>query len=127
MNGVHLVGRIASQIEAREVETQRGRRLVAAFLVAVRRPVRDASEPEWLRVETWGVHAENLTRFCAKGSPVALSGHLRGQFVRVEGQTREQLRVAVVAESITFLGRRPSDDSSDAAPAASAAEDVDGP
>lgn len=107
MNGVHLVGRIASAINVEQISTRLGLRPRASFLVAVRRPVRSAGEPEWIRVETWGLQADNLVKYCAKGHLVAIDGHLRGHFSSPDDRTRGgRLRLVVVADAVTYLQRR---------------------
>lgn len=55
MNHVHLVGRIASEIRRDALNTRAGVRPKASFLMTVRRPVRGSTEPDWVRIETWGV------------------------------------------------------------------------
>ena len=106
MNRVQLVGKIATDIRLQEFgEGGSGTgKTKATFLLAVGRPVRNA-EPDWVRVETWGKQAYNLARFNGKGSRIAVSGRLRGQFYNPDGGDRGgQLRTVVVAEEIQFLG-----------------------
>lgn len=106
MNTVQLVGKIATDIHLQQfgqagTDTAKTK---ATFLLAVGRPVRNA-EPDWVRVETWGKQAQNLVRFNGKGSRIAVSGRLRGQFYNPDGGDRGgQLRLIVVAEQIQFLG-----------------------
>ena len=106
MNTVQLVGKIATDIQLQQfgqagTDTAKTK---ATFLLAVGRPVRNA-EPDWVRVETWGKQAQNLVRFNGKGSRIAVSGRLRGQFYNPDGGDRGgQLRLIVVAEQIQFLG-----------------------
>lgn len=104
MNEVHLVGRIASEIRRDEFNTRSGMRPKASFLMAVPKPRKGVVEPDWVRVETWGVQADNLVKYCGKGSRIAVSGRLRGDFYNPDGKTRGgQLRVVVVADAITYL------------------------
>ena len=103
MNTVHLVGKIASEIVTQEFGTGEKRKVKASFLLAVRRPGK-ATEPDWVRIETWGKQAENLTRFNGKGSRVGITGRIRGQFYNPTGGDRGgQLRLAVVADEIMYL------------------------
>jgi single-strand DNA-binding protein len=115
MNTVQLVGVIASEIRLQEFASSSGgeAKTKASFLVAVRRPPRD-SEPDWLRVETWGRQAQNLVRFNGKGSRIAIRGRLRGRFYNPDGGDRGgQLRTVVVADEIVYLqGRRAAEESS---------------
>ena len=104
MNHVQLIGVVASPVQVQEYPAAaKGPQTKATFLCAVRRRDRSA-EPDWIRVETWGVQARNLVRFNGKGSRVAVTGRLRGTFYNPDGQARGgQLRLAVAAESITYL------------------------
>lgn len=104
MNEVHLVGRIATEIRRDEFNTRSGMRPKASFLMAIPKPRKEVTEPDWVRVETWGVQAENVVKFCGKGSRIAVSGRLRGEFYNPDGKARGgQLRVVVVADAITYL------------------------
>jgi len=59
-----------------------------------------------VRVETWGVQADNVVRYCGKGRMIAVEGHLHGRFLTADGDTRGgRLRLVVVAERITYLER----------------------
>lgn len=105
MNHVELLGVVASEVRVQEFipagkpEPQ----VKASFLCAVRRRDR-TQEPDWVRVETWGVQARNLVRFNGKGSRVAVTGRLRGTFYNPDGKERGgQLRLVVVADQITYL------------------------
>ncbi len=104
MNHVQLVGVVASQVRLDEFGAgTEAPRTKATFLCAVRRRTK-SQEPDWIRVETWGIQARNLVRFNGKGSRVAIAGHLRGNFYNPDGkETGGQLRLSVVAESITYL------------------------
>ena len=120
MNTVQLVGRIASDITCLEVTTAKGKTVKASFLLAVRRAVRGATEPDWVRIETWGKQAENLVKFNGKGSKVAVTGRIRGQFYNPDGgKTGGQLRTSVVADEIVYLT---SPKGTEAAPPAGPAE-----
>jgi len=117
MNAVQLVGKIAADIRLQEFgdagsDTAKTK---ATFLLAVSRPIR-GSEPDWVRVETWGKQARNLVRFNGKGSRIAVSGRIRGQFYNPDGGERGgQLRISVVADQIQFLGAPKADASGPAA------------
>jgi single-stranded DNA-binding protein len=105
MNHVELLGVVASDVRVQEFMAA-GKpepQVKASFLCAVRRRDR-TQEPDWVRVETWGVQARNLVRFNGKGSRVAVTGRLRGTFYNPEGKERGgQLRLVVVADQITYL------------------------
>jgi single-stranded DNA-binding protein len=105
MNHVELLGVVASDVRVQEfiAAGKPEPQLKASFLCAVRRRDR-TQEPDWVRVETWGVQARNLVRFNGKGSRVAVTGRLRGTFYNPDGMERGgQLRLVVVADQITYL------------------------
>ncbi len=105
MNHVELLGVVASDVRVQEfiAAGKPEPQVKASFLCAVRRRDR-TQEPDWVRVETWGVQARNLVRFNGKGSRVAVTGRLRGTFYNPDGKERGgQLRLVVVADQITYL------------------------
>ena len=105
MNHVELLGVVASEVRVQEfiAAGKPEPQVKASFLCAVRRRDR-TQEPDWVRVETWGVQARNLVRFNGKGSRVAVTGRLRGTFYNPDGKERGgQLRLVVVADQITYL------------------------
>ena len=105
MNHVELLGVVASDVRVQEfiAAGKPEPQVKASFLCAVRRWDR-TQEPDWVRVETWGVQARNLVRFNGKGSRVAVTGRLRGTFYNPDGKERGgQLRLVVVADQITYL------------------------
>ena len=105
MNHVELLGVVASDVRVQEfIAAEKPEPQVkASFLCAVRRRDR-TQEPDWVRVETWGVQARNLVRFNGKGSRVAVTGRLRGTFYNPDGKERGgQLRLVVMADQITYL------------------------
>ena len=107
MNHVELLGVVASEVRVQEfiAAGKPEPQVKASFLCAVRRRDR-TQEPDWVRVETWGVQARNLVRFNGKGSRVAVTGRLRGTFYNPEGKERGgQLRLVVVADQITYLSQ----------------------
>ncbi|MGH7641587.1 MAG: single-stranded DNA-binding protein [Candidatus Dormibacteria bacterium] len=111
MNQVQLIGVVASPVKVDEFPASpKGPQTKASFLFAVRRRDRH-QEPDWVRVETWGVQARNLVRFNGKGSRVAVTGHLRGSFYNPDGKERGgQLRMVVVADAITYLSAPKAED-----------------
>jgi single-strand DNA-binding protein len=121
MNTVHLVGKVASDIKLQEFGASGGgdARAKASFLIAVRRAVArrtdGARKADMIRVETWGTQARNLVKFNEKGSRIAVTGRIRGEFYNPDGGDRGgQLRTVVVAEEIVYLTPPATDD---AAPA----------
>ncbi|HZS14364.1 MAG TPA: single-stranded DNA-binding protein [Candidatus Dormibacteraeota bacterium] len=122
MNTVHLVGKVASDIKLQEFGASTGgdTRAKASFLIAVRRAVARrtdaARKADMIRVETWGSQARNLVKFNEKGSRIAVTGRIRGEFYNPDGGDRGgQLRTVVVAEEIVYLTPPATDDTAAAA------------
>jgi len=121
MNTVHLVGKVASDIRFQEFSASAGGdpRAKASFLIAVRRAVArrtdSARKADMIRVETWGSQARNLVKFNEKGSRIAVTGRIRGEFYNPDGGDRGgQLRTVVVAEEIVYLTPPATDDAATA-------------
>ncbi|HXA29276.1 MAG TPA: single-stranded DNA-binding protein [Candidatus Angelobacter sp.] len=110
MNTVHLVGKVASPIRLQEFPASGGGspHAKASFLIAVRRTVGRRTEAkrqsDLIRIETWGTQARNLVKFNDKGSRIAVTGRIRGEFYNPDGGDRGgDLRTVVVAEEIVYL------------------------
>lgn len=60
--------------------------------------------PNYIDCAVFGARAESLSRMLAKGSKVAVEGHLRYSSWEMDGQRRRKLEV--VAEEIELMQRR---------------------
>ncbi len=66
-------------------------------------------------VTVWGTQGEASGRYLAKGSPVAVDGHLQWREWQTDDGAKRQA-VEIVAETIQFLARRPNGADEDAEP-----------
>ncbi len=119
MNKVILIGRLARDPELRTTASGIS---VTRFTVAVSRPVNPQSggEPQadFINCVAWRRQAENIAKYCSKGSQVAVDGRVQvNSFTGQDGQKRYS--TDIVADNVTFLGSRntsntvePSNDSS---------------
>jgi single-strand DNA-binding protein len=98
MNTVALIGNLATDVELREVGTEKK---VASFLLAVDRAGKDAGA-DFVRVSTWDRQAETCAEYLSKGKQVAVEGHVRSHSWEDEGKRRTS--VEVVARRVQFLG-----------------------
>jgi single-strand DNA-binding protein len=98
MNVVTLTGNLATDVDLREVGTDKK---VASFVLAVDRPGRDA-DPDFVRVSTWDRQAETCAEYLAKGRRIAVNGRLRSRSWEEDGKRRSA--VEVVANRVEFLG-----------------------
>jgi len=96
MNSVNLIGNLATEVELREVGTDRK---VASFLLAIGRG-RDGADFVW--VSTWDRQAELCAEYLAKGRRVGVAGRLKSRTWEQEGRRRDA--VEVVAGRVEFLG-----------------------
>lgn len=99
MEKVFLIGNLTRDPELKETPSGVS---VCRFSVAVNRGYGDDQTTDFFNVTAWRGLAENIARFCKKGSKVGVSGDL--QLRRYEGNDGvERLSVDVVAQEIEFL------------------------
>ncbi|HXY79828.1 MAG TPA: single-stranded DNA-binding protein [Gaiellaceae bacterium] len=97
MNNVSLIGNLATEVELREVGTDRK---VASFLLAIGRGGRDGADFVW--VSAWDRQADLCAAHLAKGRRVGVAGRLKSRTWEQEGRRRDA--VEVVANRVEFLG-----------------------
>lgn len=89
MNQVVLVGRTTKDVELKYVgEKQQAR---AKFTLAVDRSYKKdqgQSETDFIRCVAWGRTAENMQKYCGKGSLIGVSGRLRSDSYMNQQQER---------------------------------------
>ena len=106
MNKVILIGRLARDPELRT--TSSGISMVR-FTVAVTRPGTQGAQPitDFIGCVAWRRQAENIAKYCSKGSQVAVDGRIQtGSYDGPDGQKR--YTTDIVADSVTFLGSKNS-------------------
>ena len=112
MNKVLLIGRITKDLELRH--TQAGKANVS-FSLAVdknlsrdkKRELEDAGRPtaDFPRVVAWGYQAENLVRYCGRGSQVAIDGRIQTGSYEDRESGKKIYTTDVVADNIEFLSK----------------------
>lgn len=122
MNSVILTGRLTKNPELRY--TSGTQMAVCNFNLAVDRPKKgEEKQADFPRVICFGKTAENLERFCNKGSMIAVQGRIQtGQYEK-DGHTT--FTTDVVAERIEFLSWNKESD--EPAPSGFAAVDEEVP
>jgi single-strand DNA-binding protein len=68
---------------------------------------------EWHRITIWKKQAENVAKYCRKGSPLYVEGRLQTRSWDENGQKRYS--TDIVAELVKFLGPRPDREESPSA------------
>jgi single-strand DNA-binding protein len=80
-------------------------------------------KPNYFNITVWGRQGESCAEYLAKGRPIAVEGRLDHR-ERGEGDERREY-VSIVAETVQFLGGKPTDSdgqSEEAEPVAAASE-----
>ena len=117
MNSVNLIGRLTAEPELHD----RGGTQVGRLRLAVqRRRNRDGEDrgADFVDVTVFGNQADVCATYLAKARRVAIEGRLQHSEWQAEDGSRRQ-KLEVIANSVEFLDRKPSDDQQpDAAQAA---------
>ena len=101
MNNIMLIGRIANDLELKEV----GEGKVVNFSIAVNKGVKNAEgnyEADFFQVVVWNNIAENLVKFCKKGDQIAVSGRLQNRSYDTDNGFKRYV-TEIVANNIQFL------------------------
>ena len=104
INRVVMVGRMTRDPELRR--TQNGS-AVTSFTLAMNRPKRNDEEQQadYISCVVWNKVAENVDKYCSKGSLVGVEGRLRSRtYDNVQGQ--RVYVTEVVCDSVQFLETR---------------------
>ena len=105
MNKVILVGRLTRDPELRTIASGTS---TTSFSVAVNRPFTNQDgtrEADFINCVAWRKQAENIAKYCTKGSQVAVEGRIQtGSFDGADGQ--KHYTTDIVADNVTFLGSR---------------------
>lgn len=107
MNNVTLVGRLTRDPELRTVGTGN---TTSSFSVAVDRAFTNANgqrEADFINCVIWGKQAENLCKYCKKGSLIGIVG--RVQTRNYDGTDGKKVYVTeIYVNNVTFLGSKNS-------------------
>lgn len=101
MNKVILIGRLSKDIELRYTQSNTA---VASTTIAVNRLKKEdrKQEADFINLIVWGKQAENLQKYCSKGSQLAVEGRIQVRnYDDKEG--KKIYTTEVVAENVQFL------------------------
>ena len=108
MNKVILIGRLARDPEMRTTGSGTN---VTRFTLAVSRPFQDQNGErgaDFINCVAWRRQAENIAKYCVKGSQVAVEGRIQtGSYDAQDGTKR--YTTDIVCDNCTFLGSKNSD------------------
>lgn len=105
MNKVILIGRLARDPEMRTTSSGIS---MTRFTIAVSRPFsgQDGNQQtDFINCTTWRKQAENVAKYCAKGSQVAVEGRIQVNSYDAQDGTK-RYTTDVVCDNVTFLGSR---------------------
>lgn len=112
MNKVVLIGRLVRDPDMRTVSSGAS---VTRFTVAVDRPVYNSQngnnnnqpQADFISCVAWRKQAENIAKYCKKGSQVAVEGRIQtGSYDGKDGV--KHYTTDVLADNVTFLSARSS-------------------
>lgn len=102
MNKYIGIGRITKDIELRTTSNNKS---LSQFTIAINEGYGEEQRTNYIDCTVWGKQAENMSKYCSKGSLIAIEGRLQtGSYEDKEGTKRKTTKV--VAESIQFLGNK---------------------
>lgn len=105
INEVILIGRLTKDVE---VQTTTSGKSVSSFSLAVDNYIGNGQKScSFIPCTAWGPIAQNLARFCGKGSQVCVEGRLQQRTYQSKTETRSV--VEVICTNIEFLERRKND------------------
>ena len=105
MNKVILIGRLARDPELRTTPSNLS---VATFSIAVSRPFTPQSgqrETDFINCVVWRRQAENLAKYCRKGSQIAIEGRIQTRNYSAQDGSKRYV-TEVMCDNITFLGSK---------------------
>ena len=108
MNKVILIGRLTKDPE---LKTTSSGVATTTFSLAVDRPFTNQQtgqrEADFINCVVWRKQAENVSRYCFKGSQVAVEGRIQTRNYDAQDGTKRYV-TEVVCDNVTFLGSKNS-------------------
>ena len=108
VNTVMLVGRLVNEPEI--IEKENGLKL-SKITIAVNRRFKGPDgvyHTDFIDCTLWNNFALNVNEYCTKGDLIGIRGRLQVDFLEYEGKKKKY--VDVIAENITFLSNKKSDE-----------------
>ena len=107
MNKVILIGRMTKDPEMRTTTSGIAN---TTFSIAVQRTFTNQNgerEADFINCVSWRKQAENIAKYCAKGSQVAVEGRIQTRSYDHQDGTKRYV-TEVLADNVTFLGSKGS-------------------
>ncbi len=105
MNKVILIGRLTRDPELRTIASGNA---TTSFTVAVNRNFTNQNgerEADFINCVAWRKQAENVAKYCTKGSQVAVEGRIQTRNYDAQDGTKRYV-TEVIADNVTFLSSR---------------------
>ena len=105
MNKVILIGRLARDPEMRTTPSGVA---TTSFTIAVQRNYANAQgdrEADFISCVAWRKQAENIAKYCSKGSQVAVEGRIQTRNYDAQDGSKRYV-TEVIADNVSFLGGR---------------------
>ncbi len=105
MNKVILIGRLTRDPEMRTTPSGVA---TTSFSIAVQRNYANAQgdrEADFINCVAWRKQAENIAKYCTKGSQVAVDGRIQTRNYDAQDGAKRYV-TEVIADNVTFLGSR---------------------
>lgn len=108
LNEVRLIGRLTRDVELRSTSTGQS---IAQFGLATGRKYQGndgtlKEETTFIDITAWGKTAENVSKYCKKGSLVFVGGRLKLDTWQDKTTGANRSKLSVVAENIQFLSKQ---------------------
>lgn len=107
MNKVILIGRLTRDPELRQTPTGAAN---CQFSIAVNRNFRNKDgvvEADFFNIVVWNKPAENIARYCSKGTQVCVEGRLQNRSYDAQDGTKRYV-TEVIASNVEFLSSKGS-------------------
>lgn len=105
MNKAIIIGRLTKDPEMRTTTSGTN---ATAFTVAVSRNFTNQNgerETDFLNCVAWRKQAENIAKYCTKGSQVAVEGRIQTRSYDAQDGTKRYI-TEIIADNVTFLGSK---------------------
>lgn len=103
MNQVQLVGRLSRSPELRYTGTGKAMTFITVAVDGYFDKGKGDTVTDFIDVKIWGKTAENVAKYCVKGSLISVVGRLSSSTFEKEG--KPVFKLEVVADEVKFLSK----------------------
>ena len=125
MNKVILIGRLTRDPELRTTPSGTA---TTSFTIAVDRTFVNQQtgqrEADFINCVAWRKQAENISRYCFKGTQVAVEGRIQTRNYEAQDGTKRYV-TEVICDNVTFLGSKNSNNNDDSSMMSEPSSDIE--